>query len=80
MEFQKGDVVKATVELKSDDRECGIEDGTPIVAVGTRGVVIGRSEDHLEEGCTLKCGEGECFVVDWGVVNFDTHISEMELV
>ncbi len=76
--IQNGDKVKAMIDLKSDDRELGMEDGTPIILAGAIGTVLGRSEEFLEEDEILK--EMNCWVVDWGIVNFDTSESEMEKV
>lgn len=76
--MKTGDRVRALVELQSDDRAVGIDDGTPIVSVGAEGVIIGKSSEFLEEGQSLK--QDDCWVVDWGEVKFDTAPEEMELV
>ena len=76
--MKKGSQVRSLTLLQSDDAAAGIDDGSVIVQPGTVGTVLGRSEDFLEKGETLK-GDGDCYVVDWGTVKYDTHVSEMEV-
>ena len=81
--LQKGDRVKCVVVIQSDDRENGIDDSTPILEIGTEGVVIGRSDEFIEEGCHLKEGAEDCMVVQFNLSdsttwNFD--VSEDEVV
>jgi len=74
--FQKGQKVEALVDLMSDDRANGQDDGTPTVPKGTIGTVLEKSSDG--EGCTLK--DDSCWVVDWGVIKFDTAPEEVKIV
>lgn len=73
--FKAGDKVKALLTLTADDMT-----DAPIVPVGTIGEIIMRSEDSED----IKSGENgmkepNCWVVDWGIIKYDTHESEMEL-
>jgi hypothetical protein len=70
-----GQSVVALVDLISDDRAAGVDDGSPIIPAGTKGVVMGRSEHLCPPDCTAK--SSDCWVVDWGGTKFDTHENEM---
>jgi hypothetical protein len=83
--MKTGDVVRAKVDIISDDRAIGQDDGSPIVSAGTEGVILGKSEDFCKPD-TLK-GDGNCFLVNWAVdnkgrpnIHYDTSPDEMELV
>jgi hypothetical protein len=78
--MQAGTQVTNTVVIQSDDRELGIDDGSPIIPIGTQGVVLGMSEDFLEDN-HLKDGCKDCVVVAFdlpgGKHNFDVSPSEL---
>lgn len=60
-----GTMVKSLVLIQSDDRENGIDDGTPIIPVGTFGMVLGDSKDFCEADSQLKPGCEDCVVVQF---------------
>ena len=72
--YVKNQRVKALIDLMSDDRALGIDDGTPIIRAGTIGRVIEKSTNKDN---TMKIGCENCWVVDWGVIKFDTDEKEM---
>lgn len=82
MDFQRGDIVKATQRLTSDDPNCHME-----VPLGTLGEVRYRSNTDfdnpnvtfVDEG-SPRNGDPNCYVVWWGHVTCDTHITEMRLI
>lgn len=69
--------VKALVEIQSDDRAAGMDDGTPILPAGTEGTIIGKSEEFTPENL-LKVDD--CWLVDFDGHEFDVSETEMELV
>ena len=81
--MQSGTVVMNKTVIQSDDREVGIEDGTPIIPIGTKGVILGMSKDFMEPDTSLKEGCEDCVVVAFelttGKYNFDVHPVELTL-
>jgi len=82
MQYQIGDIVKATQRLVSEDPNSDME-----VPLGTLGEVRRRSDvDYYNPDVTFVDGDGpregdpDCYVVWWGDVTCDTHISEMRLI
>lgn len=63
--MQAGTKVKSLVVIQSDDRETGVDDGTPIIPVGTTGIVLGMSKDSMDEDTHLKPGCEDCVVVQF---------------
>ena len=73
--------VVAAVDIMSDDRSLGQNDGSPVVPAGSKGVIIRKSKDS-EDGNALK--DDKCYIVKWlygdgETCHFDTRIDEMTL-
>ncbi len=76
--METGTIVRAKTFLQSDDAALGLDPNGPTVEAGTLGKVLGKSEDFLESGCTMK--STNCYVVEFPNVNFDVTPDEVEVV
>lgn len=84
-DMKPGTIIKSLIEIKSDDREHGIDDGTPIVPIGTVGIVLGSSRAELDEigssFANLEPDGEDCLVVSFEFHverwNFDVHPDEI---
>lgn len=78
-----GTKVKSLVLIQSDDRANGIEDGSPIIPVGTPGEVLGKSEEFLPDEVTMK-GDEQCYTVRFSwedqSANYDILPEEIEVI
>ena len=69
--------VQALVKIQSDDREAGIDDGTPIIEPGTFGILLGDSV--APNGQSFRTDE-PLYMVDFGSITFDCTAKEIALV
>lgn len=60
-----GNSVFATKDIMSDDRELGIDDGSPIVPRGTYGIILGMSIDDLVGDEQIKDGCEHALMVEF---------------
>lgn len=83
--MNSGTTVKNIVTIQSDDRENGIEDGTPIIVPGTTGTVMGKSSDLKSDDAELKQGAEDSLVVKFNLPDgqtwsFDCLPTELERI
>ena len=62
-----GKQVKTSVIIQSDDRSVGVNDGTPVIPIGSIGVVKSLSRDSLPKGAVLKSGCENSVVVEFDI-------------
>lgn len=74
---QKGMLVEALTKITSDDRSCGQNQTDPIIRIGDRGCVLGRSEEFMEEGHRMK--QSNCWVVQFDKGSYDVRPEELAL-
>lgn len=79
--MQTGTQVRSRTVIQSDDRANGLDDGTPIIPIGTIGTVLGESKDHLSGNAKLKSGCEDCILVQFelpsGKHSFDVKPQEV---